>query len=85
MSKRYVVKRDITKHYRVGQITHTVTLRAGLQCRPIRVRGHETHFFLMDLPPDIFPRNSLAYHDAACYGIVLATDEVEDARDGSEI
>lgn len=51
------------------------TVPAGLRCVPAGLR----RFFLDEFPMDVFPSGSTLRHDAVHYGVVLGSEDVEDA------
>jgi hypothetical protein len=58
---------------RFGPGLSQATIPAGLRVAPT---GRKGEFWLDEFPPDIFPRGSIALHDAIHYGVTYHADEV---------
>lgn len=54
------------------------TIPAGLRVIEIQSGSTKGQYFLDEFPRDVFPRGSIARHDAEHYGITYTRDEVED-------
>lgn len=82
--KQYVLKQEVTKIFRGGSVfpePYSVTLPAGLRCKPMHPPKPElSKFWLDELPYDLFPKCSAIRHDAYYYGITIEPEEVIETK-----